>query len=129
MGKSLQKYVPERMHFTPDLDTGHAQHVLVRLSGTPGTVTVVDIPSWATFIQLFSPTNIIFYAVDEDPAAGSVQTGADLTSSDLSVGDFLYPGFYVPRIPSASVSEIRFVSASASAEVYVSFSAGSLTVR
>lgn len=110
--------------YDPDLAMLKAQHVHLILSTPAGTVTKLDIPDWALYVKLYAPSYVVFFAVDEDPINGSDESGFDLNNFDLSRGDFLVPGFPEARVPKLGSSEIRFISETAGAEVYVSFLAG-----
>lgn len=89
-----------------------ATHGAYTLSATPGTVTSIDVPAWATVARLISPSALVEWRTDGDPAAGG--------SGSLTDGGYA-PAAVITAIIVTGATTLRLRSATASATLYVEF--------
>ena len=94
----------------------NAQHGIYTLSATPGTVTSIAVPSWATIAVLSDATHRVNWRVDGDPAV----PGTNALTNGASVA----VGAEAAIILHAGAATLRLASQTASASLRVTFRGG-----
>lgn len=98
--------------FAADARTGELVSRELTTSGTPGTVTSLNIPDWVRGFRLYPRANRIRFAVGEDPAAAS-------TSAFVAGGVAQADQWEVRTIEDGTSRTLRVLSATASVVVDV----------
>ncbi len=102
------------VNITPDLKEGQAKSIEITLSGTPGTVSSLDVPGWAQGVKLYPQNGDIRFALNGDPAAKS--------TTELAAGGVGKVGMWETRLLQwGSGRTLRLLSATASVVVEVEF--------
>lgn len=113
-----------RVELIPDAGNGTLASIQVTLSGTPGTITTVEIPNWAKGMRLY-PATAVRFGISEDPAAIATSSSTDIAASSLAVGGIARASEWATRkLADGNGRELHLRGAAGSEVVDVEFFGG-----
>lgn len=121
MGKSLLVNNPTVISYAADMNPGAVKQILVTLSGAPGTVTSITLPSDVNGFGLYPSSVDVVYALDDAPAACATSSSAAIAATAFSLGDTAKTGLWTYRtVPRATSHTLRLRGAAGSEVILVS---------
>lgn len=97
-GNQIDGDNPLAVGLSPDSISGELVSLQVTLSGTPGTVTEIALPSYARGVRLYPYTNGVRFAIDEAPAAIATSAATTIGASAFAVGGIAQPDQWEVRL-------------------------------